>query len=209
MGTEPHRSAGSERRDRLRRLRWRMRGAWQWPLFVAITIGDAALLHWLPLAGDGTGWVPALLLAGCVNLIAIALLGSLGGWALRRRRTDLPKVVADDYAGVAVLAMVTAVFASVGLVHRPQIADDRAAFADQSEASRRYVQAFGDAYARAHVDRSTTLTLEPDLFRTCVPGEDPRRWLCMIIDTTRDPPLVKRDPNRESNESLNRPGGFR
>lgn len=199
--------SSSERRDRLRRLRWRLRGAWQWPLFAAITLADAALLHWLPLAGDGTDWIPALLLAGCLNLIAIALFGRVGGWLLRRRRPDLPDVVAADYAGVALLGTVAAVFLTIGLVHRPEIADDRAAFADQSEAVRRYVLAFGDAFAQAHVDEATTLTLESELFRTCVPGPDPKRSLCLIVDTTREPPLVRRDPSRESNESFNRPGG--
>lgn len=47
--------ARSERGDRLTRLRWRVRGAWQWPAFVLLTLADAALLHWLPLAGEGTG----------------------------------------------------------------------------------------------------------------------------------------------------------
>ncbi|MBA3326845.1 MAG: hypothetical protein H0T43_00895 [Solirubrobacterales bacterium] len=201
--------ARDERHARLRRARWRLRGAWQWPTFVTVTLSDAALLHWLPLAGDGTGWVPALLLAGCLNLIVVAVLGGLGGWALRRRRPDLPKVVADDYAGTAVIVALAGVFLAIGLVHRPAVLDGRQAFGDQSTAVRRWVLANGDAFARAHVDGADTLRLEDDLFRTCVPGEDPNRWLCLIVDTSSSPPLVRRDANRESNTSLNRPGGFR
>ena len=50
---------------RLRRLRWRLRGAWLWPTFAVAMVVDAVLLHMLPIAGDGgTGWVPAFLLAG-------------------------------------------------------------------------------------------------------------------------------------------------
>ena len=43
----------------------------------------------------GAKLAPAFLLAGCLNVVAIAALGGLGGWLLRRRRPDLPKVVAD------------------------------------------------------------------------------------------------------------------
>jgi hypothetical protein len=204
-----HARVRDDRRDRLRRARWRLRGAWQWPTFALVTLADAALLHWLPLAGDGTGWVPALLLAGCLNLIVVAVLGGLGGWALRRRRPDLPKVVADDYAGTTLIVALAGAFLAIGLAHRPEVVEGREAFADQSTAVRRWVAAYGDAFARAHVDGADTLRLEEDLFRTCVPGEDPKRWLCLIVDTTASPPVVRRDPNRESNASLNRPGGFR
>ena len=66
------------------------------------TIVDVVLLHVLPIAGNGgTGWVPAFLLAGCLNVVAIAALGGIGGWLLRRRRPDLPKVVADEYMSSA------------------------------------------------------------------------------------------------------------
>jgi hypothetical protein len=204
-----HDEASEERRARLRRLRWRMRGAWLWPTFAGVTLGDALLLHWLPLAGDGTGFIPALLLAACLNLIGVAVLGGLGGVLLRRRRPDLPQVVAQDYAGTAVVLAVAGVFLAVGLVHRPEVADDRAAFAAQSAAVRRWVAAFGDPLTRAHVDRADTLRLDEDLYRTCIPQIDPRRWLCVYVDTSAAPPAVRRDANRESNASLNRPGGFR
>src|SRR5947207_71023 len=35
------------------RLRWRLTGATQWPAFALFVIGDAVLLHLLPIAGDG------------------------------------------------------------------------------------------------------------------------------------------------------------
>ncbi|MGH2943106.1 MAG: hypothetical protein ACRDLN_10105, partial [Solirubrobacteraceae bacterium] len=67
----------------LRRLRWRLRGAWLWPAFVVLTVLEMGLLHWLPVAGEGSRWIAALLLAGCLNLAAIVVLGGLGGIALR------------------------------------------------------------------------------------------------------------------------------
>lgn len=196
--------------DRLRRLRWRLRGAALWPAFVLFTLAEVLLLRWLPLAGDGgTAAIPALLLAGGTNVAAIALVGGLGGAWLRRRRSDLPRVVADNNAGIAALVLVAASFVAIGLVHRPQIAAQREAFAAQSLAARRWVEANGDDFARAHVDRADSILVDRDLYRTCVPGPDPRRWLCLIVDTSRSPARVRRDANRESNASLNPRGGFR
>jgi len=83
---------GERRNDRLRRARWRLRGALLWPAFGLATIVDAAIMHWLPISGAGTHWIPALLLAGCLNVAAIALLGGLGGLALRRMRQGLPTI---------------------------------------------------------------------------------------------------------------------
>jgi hypothetical protein len=199
---------GRRRRDRLVRLRWRLRGAWLWPGFVVLTLLEMLLLHWLPLAGQGTDFIPALLLAGSLNLIAVALLGGLGGYALRRLRPDMPKVVADNYAGSAMLALVGATFVTVGLVHRPEVVDRREAFSRQSQAVLRWVQANGDDFAIEHVRAADTLPIEEDLWRTCVPGPDPKRWLCLIVDTSATPADVTHDPNRESNTSFNPRGGF-
>jgi uncharacterized membrane protein YhaH (DUF805 family) len=194
---------------RVRRARWRMSGAWLWPTFVVITVVEMGVLHWLPIAGEGSGWIASLLLAGCLNVIAVALLGGLGGVALRRLRSDLPKVVADDYAGLAALSLVGLAFLTAGLVHRPELAAENRAFAEQSQAVRLWVAAHGDAFARAHVASSDTVLVDDDLYRTCVPEADPKRWLCLIVDTTRRPPRVKHDTSRESNASQNPRGVFR
>jgi len=199
---------GDRRWDGLVRLRWRLRGAWLWPGFVVLTLLEMLLLHWLPLAGQGTGFIPALLLAGSLNLIAVALLGGLGGRLLRRVRPDMPKVVADDYSGTTVLALVAATFVTVGLVHRPEVVDRRERFTRQSLAVQNWVRAHGDDFAIAHLNGADTLTIEEDLWRTCVPGPDPRRWLCLIVDTSTTPPDVKRDPNRESNTVWSPRGAF-
>lgn len=200
--------AGEGRRG-LRRLRWRLRGALLWPTFALVTVLEMLFMHWLPLAGERTDLVPALLLAGCSNVIAVALLGGLGGVALRRRRPDLPKVVADDCAGTAALALVAIVFVVVGLAHRPEVAERRAAFGEQSLAVRGWVDVNGDRFERARVGAATTLRIDTDLYRTCLPGRDPRRWLCLIVHTDSSPPGVTRDPNQQSNASWNPRGDFR
>ena len=189
-------------------MRWRLRGAWLWPTFVVATLAEMALLHWLPVQGDSTRWIGALLAAGCLNLLAIVVLGGPGGVLLRRRRSDLPKVVADDYAGTIALGVVALALVVAGLVHHPTIADRRAAYDEQLLAVHRWVTQNGDGHANAHVSQADTVVIDTDLFRTCVPGRDPKRWLCLIVDTSRSPAAVKRDPNRESNESFRPRGGF-
>ena len=82
------------------RVRWRFRGALLWPAFWVLTLADALLLGCLPIAGDGgTAFVPALLLSGFFNLVAVAIVAPLAGLVLRRRRRDLPRVIAFDRAG--------------------------------------------------------------------------------------------------------------
>ncbi len=190
-------------------MRWRLRGAWLWPAFVVATVLEVGLLHWLPIAGEGSGFFGGLLLAGWLNLIAVTVLGGLGGIVLRRVRGDLPKVVADNYAGLAALAVVGCGLLVAGLVHRPELAADRAAFAEQSRAVRLWVEANADDFTRAHVHLADSVMVDSNLYRTCVPGRAPRRRLCLIVDTSHSPPRVKRDPSRESNASQNPRGGFR
>src|SRR3954452_12507465 len=100
------RSMGAERLF-WRRARWRLRGAWQWPAFIGLTLADGVLLARLPFTGGGThGVVPGVLIAGFANLLAVAVLAPLLGRRLRRRRPDLPKLVASDYAGTFVLVAI-------------------------------------------------------------------------------------------------------
>jgi hypothetical protein len=201
--------ARERRQEGLRRMRWRLRGAWLWPAFVVLTVLEIGLLHWLPVAGERSRWIAALLLAGCLNVGAIAVVGGLGGVALRRLRRDLPKVVADDYAGLAGLGIVAAALLAAGLVHRPELMADREAFVMQSQAVRLWVEANGDDFARAHINAADSVLVDEDLYRTCVPEPDPKRWLCLVVDTSHHPPRVRRDASRESNASQNPRGVFR
>ena len=193
----------------LRRMRWRLRGAWLWPTFVVATLVEMVLLHALPVQGDSTGWISALLAAGFLNLVAVVVVGGAGGMLLRRRRPDLPKVVADDYAGTAALAVVAVGLVVAGLAHRPEISERRALRAAQLEAVRRWIARYGDDYVSSHVSQADTAAVDENLFRTCVPTPDPKRWLCLIVDTTRSPPTVKRDPDREPNASFRPRRDFR
>jgi hypothetical protein len=195
---------------RLRRLRWRLRGAWLWPTFAAATIADVVLLHVLPIAGNGgTGWVPAFLLAGCLNVVAVAGLGGIGGWLLRRRRPDLPKVVADDRAGTALVLLVSAAFVGFGLAHRADVRDHEDDVAAMSTAARQWFAAQAPAEYRRRIASADTLQIAPELYRTCVPGDDPDRWLCIYLDTSGRPVTARRDTSGASNARFDPSGGFR
>ncbi|HEX2087998.1 MAG TPA: hypothetical protein VHF89_20085 [Solirubrobacteraceae bacterium] len=192
------------------RVRWRFRGALQWPAFWVLTVGDALLLGQLPIAGDGgTTFVPALLLSAFFNLIAIAVVAPLVGLALRRRRRDLPRVVAFDHAGTALLLCVTAALLVGGLVHRGELRENRHDLIVQRAAALRFMEAEAPPEFRRSLPATTTIKMEDELFRTCTPGEDPDRWFCVYVSTDTSPPGVTADENRESNESLRAAGGFR
>jgi hypothetical protein len=189
------------------RLRWRLRGAWQWPAFGVLVVADAAVLHELPLAGDtGPGVPGALLLAGFLNLVAVAVLGPLGGLALRRRRPDLPNVVASDYAGTAALLVLAVLLAGLGLAHRPAAQADRDALLAGLFGVRSYVAHNAAPEYRRHIDDATSIRFGEHLYRTCVPGDRPRRALCLFVSTDQVPPGIRVDPNRAPNSSFMPPG---
>src|SRR3954471_15917876 len=61
----------------LARLRWRVRGAWQWPAFAVLTVADAVLIARLPFRGDGADALGAVLLAGFFNLFVVGVAAPL------------------------------------------------------------------------------------------------------------------------------------
>ncbi len=183
------------------RLRWRLRGAWQWPTFVAAMVGEPVLLHLDPIAGGGTNLAEAVLLAGAFNLVILAVVGPLAGLAVRRRRADLPRGVARDYAATGLMVVLAGAIVGLGIAHRPAIRAAAAAFQAQSNAVRRYVSLEAPAAYRLRINAADTWRLDTDLYRTCVPGADPARRLCLIVDTSISPPGITVDPNRAPNST--------
>ena len=191
------------------RLRWRMRGAWQWPAFALLTLVDMLVLLELPYYGDGPGGpFEALLLAMLGNIVVVAVVAPVAGWLLRRRRPDLPRMIATDYAGTAALVALTLALVAGGLAHRPAV---RAEHEDANAA----LLAAHDYVLGRHPDFAPRLAgidvmrVERDLYRACVPSGDPRRWLCMFVTTNVRPPGVKRDDDQAPNSSYRSLGGFR
>ena len=182
-----------------RRLRWRLRGATTWPTFAACMVIDMVVLIELPAWSYDANLVDAFVIAGTANLAVVAVAGPLGGVVLRRRRPDLPRLIARDYTCTALLVLVAAGFLVAGLAHRPQVLGSERSFQAQSDAARRYVASQAPAQYRAHIDRADSVRLSTNLYRTCVPGNDPQQALCLFIDTSRSPPGVRLDSSRAPN----------
>jgi hypothetical protein len=192
------------------RLRWRLRGATMWPAFVAALAVDALLLRLLPIAGD-TAPDPfaAVLLAVFFNLVAVAVGAPLAGRWLRHRRPALPKVIADDRAGTALVGAVSAALLAVGLAHRPEVQAEAREFRVQAATARQFVIARAPARFRANVEHMDTLKQGADLYRTCVPGPTGRRAFCVIVNTDQHPPGVTRDTDQSPNAALAGTGELR
>ncbi|HYM58114.1 MAG TPA: hypothetical protein VES79_09125 [Solirubrobacteraceae bacterium] len=190
------------------RLRWRMRGAWLWPSFVALTLADGILLTRLPFYGDGPGGVvPGVLLAGFANLFCVAVLAPFVGRRLRRRRPDLPKLIADDYAGTALVCLLAAGLLTAGLLHRPAVREEQADRRAQFAAVQGYVSTQAPEY-RHGLGLADAMRLKSDLYRTCVPGPDPKRWLCLFVETDQHPAGLSLDSDRAPNDTYRIHGGF-
>lgn len=187
------------------RLRWRLRGATLWPAFGAALVVDTILLRVLPIAGEGEGRggiFGALLVAAFFNLVTVAALAPLAGRWLRRRRPGLPLVVAQDRAGTALIGVLAIGLAAGGLAHRPAVRAARNAFDRQAAAAREYLRANAPPEYRPNIARLNTWRQSADLFRTCVPGPDADRSLCLFIRTDVSPPSVRVDPDHQSNSRL-------
>jgi hypothetical protein len=192
---------GQAERLWVRRLRWRMRGAWQWPAFALLTVLDGILLTELPFYARGPGNLAGgLLLAAFANILVVAVIAPLLGVWLRRRRPDLPRLVASDYAGAAALGALTTLFLLGGILHRPAVAADERKAAAVGEATRAYVLSQAPEY-RAGIASMDAIQLEDDLFRSCVPSAEPDRWLCVFVKTSQSPPGVTRDTDETSNSA--------
>ena len=185
------------------RARWRFRGALLWPAFWALTLIDALMLGRLPIAGDGgTAFVPALLLSAFFNLLAVAVVAPLAGLALRRVRRDLPRVVAFDHAGTALLLCVTGGLIAGGLLHRGELRENEHDLLVQRAAALEFMREQAPPEYRRSLPATTTIKMEDELYRTCTPGEDPDRRFCVYVATDTSPPAVTPDANREPNDSL-------
>ena len=187
-----------------RRLRWRLRGAWQWPAFAVLTVVDGVLLAELPFTGDGPGLYGGILIAGFVNLAALAVLAPAAGRLLRRRRPDLPRLIASDYAGAWLLVGISGALLAAGLAHRPAVAAEERDRAAVVVTVHDYVldraPEYRDAIALLDARR-----LEPEYYRACVPDDDPGRALCLFVNTAQQPPGFTVDRDRTPNSELRVP----
>jgi len=185
---------------RWRRLRWRLRGAWQWPAFIVLTVVDAVIVARLPFQGEGTDVMGAFLVAGFFNLLAVALLAPAFGWLLRKRRRDLPFMIARDYAGAVLLVLISCGILAGGLIHRSAVVEERADQRAVFAAVHGYIVETEPRFAGG-LGAIDNVRLATDHYRACVMGPE-KPPICFFVNTDQRPAGVTRDRSREPNPQL-------
>jgi hypothetical protein len=176
---------------------------------MVLTLVDGAVLILLPpYDGAPDNLFPAVLLAGFVNLLAVAVVAPALGHVVRRRRPDLPRIIAADYAGGALLAAITAVIVAAGLLHHSAVEAERAREQAVAMAVHDYVLAQEPAL-RGSLGAIDLAKIEADYYRACVPTAETGRSVCLFVSTDQQPPGVTRDTEELPNAEGYRPyGGF-
>jgi hypothetical protein len=189
------------------RIRWRLRGAWMWPTFVAVTLVDGLILHLLPPVGTGVDLIPAILLATFGNLI---LIGAIAPWLARRTWNRRPAAepgappraqleVLSDRIGTGLLVATIVGVIAAGLAARPTVVSETEDTEANAKAFRSLILNSGDDELIRNLETANTVRLGEDFFRTCVARDDRRRYFCAFVDTSRDPPDVDVDGSAEPN----------
>lgn len=185
------------------RLRWRLRGAWQAPAFVGFTLLGALLLNRLPIAGDkGLDPIGGFLLVGFANLAVVGLVAPLLARLARRRRpSHVPLSVRQDRVATSTMALLALVLLVAGVLHRSAVTESKREFAEQLQVVRAYVAHQAPPEFRAGVGLESVWKQKDGFYRTCVPGPDPQRSLCLYVETDGIP-TVTRDPDMQSNSKI-------
>jgi hypothetical protein len=188
------------------RARWRLRGAWQWPAFGALTVIDGFILHLLPPTRTGVDLVPALIVSSFGNLF---LVGLVAPWIVRRlvaRESAgpraVPREVVLDRTATALLAAGTLGLVAAGLATRPLVVSETEATEENARLVRAEVLARGSEEERRNLETANTVRLDEGFFRTCIAADDRRRAFCYFVNTGADPPTVRRDPSRVPNSEF-------
>jgi hypothetical protein len=166
----------------LARARWRWRGAWLRPAFAVLSVADALIAGLLPATGESASVIGALILAVVLNLIAVIVITIPLGALVRRRRPDLPVIIARDRAGTCAVALVTIGFLALGVAHRPAIEADQSALRDAVARATAWIGDRAPRQFRANLDRLDTYTIQPgSIYRTCVPNATGTRAYCVVV----------------------------
>jgi hypothetical protein len=189
-----------------RRLRWRLLGAWRWPAFAVFTLVDAALLNRLGLSV--TFNIPvSLILASFGNIGLLIAADLLARFTARQRAArGIPTEPAHlevtiDRGGVALLVAGAIGLAVVGASTHHLVIAETDAREREARAVRDWINAHAPEEYKQSVEAgvSNTFKLKDDYFRTCVANADRDRFICLFVDTSKEPTEVKRDRSREPN----------
>lgn len=188
----------------LHRARWRMRGAWTWPVFAVLTPADALVMHLLPPVQGGIDFIPALIVSSFANLFLVGAIAPWLGGRLAVREAagggSTPKEVFTDRSAVWLLAGGLVALAATGLGNREVVVTPTDRLERLTTAVERYVGANAPAEVRRNLQTANTTPLDPEgNFRVCVALDDRTRAWCMFVDATLEPPRVTPDPDRRPN----------
>ncbi len=194
------------------RLEWRLRGGMQWPAFIAFTLLDAVVLWRLPpLAFRDLNVFDGVFMALFGNLV---LLGAVAPFLARRlvkrrelaaagvRTPQVEREVLQDRVAAVLLALGFAGCVISGLGNRPLIVSETNETEEAGRQLELFVRRSGDAELRRNFEAANTHRIEPGYFRLCVPRDDRRRSICILVDTRKDPVSVRKDPSGSSNQEL-------
>ncbi len=153
-----------------------------WPAFLALIGLDGVIGTLLPPAGGSWSFVGAALFGCFANLLAIVVLSVPLRAVLRRRRPDLPKVVAMDYSGTIVMALISGLLLLAGVIHRPRMQAEEHAMADAVTRAQAFIGARAPGRFRRNVMFVSTFTIEAgSVYRMCVPSVDRAQTYCVIV----------------------------
>lgn len=194
-----------------RRLRWRLLGVWRWPAFLVATVLDAVIFHELSPGREPITLPVGFIYASFGNLGLIVAADVLARFAERKQRErgieDPHLEVQVDRGAVIALALGVVGVLAWGLATSESRVLETEALERNAEAVETYVRARGGPEYERNLETANTARLKEDYFRTCVSDDERRRFLCLFVDTSKDPPQVVRDPSTQPNEEVTGRGG--
>jgi hypothetical protein len=192
-------------------MRWRLRGAWQWPAYALLTLLDAVILHELPPGSGSVELIPGLIVSSFANLF---LMGAVAPW-LGKRLAQRERVgsgngiplsvrteVMKDRAAAVLLGLGTAGLLVAGLASQPLKVNETEKLEQNAELFSDFVADKAPPEIVRNVDTANTIRLEEGYFRTCVNYDDRTRVWCAFIDVDAEPPVVRRDPSTLPNQEF-------
>jgi len=204
------------------RLRWRLHGAWQWPAFAVLTLVDGLVLDWLPPLGAARmDLILGVLIATFANLFLVGAIAPfltkrlsvrreavLAGAGVPRAEGSPPpeaerEVLQDRVATALLVAGLVAVLVS-GLANRPLTVSETEATEEVGRELRNYALRAESEELTRNLETANTIRLSDGYFRACIARDDRRRYVCLLIDTDKDPTEVRRDRDARPNSAFAR-----
>ncbi len=190
-------------------MRWRLRGAWQWPAYALLTVLDAVILHELPPVREGVDFVPALIVSSFGNLF---LMGAVAPW-LGRRLAERERAaggngiplavrveVLKDRTAAVLLTIATVGLLVAGLGNQPAVVAETEDVEDAIALLERYVPGNAPHEIQRNLEIVNTERLEEGYFRMCINYDERDRAWCVFVNVKAEPPTIVRDPSEIPND---------